>query len=200
MNMRLKRADQLLEQMVEGRVYRREQLVVYSKAVDRDLAWLVSEKKVVKAAAGLYYRPKLSRFGPLAASPDEVVRAYLKTDDFLLTSLNYFNGLAVGLTQLTNESLVYNRKRVGRVKLDGMNYYFQRPVNFPKREELNEEYLFVDLLNNYDDLHEPPETERFIKSLRRKAGELRRDELFSAASRYGKARAQRMLRELTACE
>lgn len=198
--MRIKRADRLFEQMVEGRVYRREQLVVYSRAVDRELARLVSEKKIVKAAAGLYYRPKHSRFGSLAASPDEVVRAYLKTDDFLITSLNYFNGLAVGLTQLTNESLVYNRKRVGRVKLDGMNYYFKRPVNFPTREDFSEEYLFVDLLNNYDDLHEPPETERFLRSLKKRAQEFRRDKLFSVASRYGKASAQRMLRKLTAGE
>ena len=195
--MRVKRADQLLEQMVEGRVYRREELVDHSKAVDRDLARLVIENRVVKAAAGLYYRPSYSRFGARSAEPQEVIRAFLKTDDFLLTSLNYFNGLAVGLTQLTNESLVYNRKRVGRIKLDGMNYYFQRPVNFPKREECNEEYLFVDLLNNYDDLHEPPETERFLKSLKRKAGELRRDELFCMAARFGKASARRMLKQLT---
>jgi hypothetical protein len=43
--------------MVKSRVYRPEGLLVYSKAIDRELARLISEKNVVKAGAGLYYRP-----------------------------------------------------------------------------------------------------------------------------------------------
>jgi hypothetical protein len=186
--------------MVEGRVYRREELLVHSKAFDRNIAQLVNDKKVVKAGPGLYYRPKVSRFGPLAANPEEVVRAFLKTDDFLLTSLNYFNGLGVGLTQLTNESLVYNRKRFGRMTLDGMRYNFQRPINYPTKDQISEEYLFIDLLNNYSHVHEPPETSSFIKSLRRKANELRRDLLLSVAARYGKASARKILKQLTTGE
>jgi len=195
--MRVKNADRLFEKMEEGRLYRREDLSEFSKSVDRELKQLLTAKKVRKAAPGVYYRPEMTRFGPVGPDDKEVVRAFLKTDDFLLTSLNYFNGLWVGLTQLTNEMLVYNRKRVGRFKLNGMTYRFQRPVNYPKPEEFNEEYLFVDLLNNYHEVHEPPETEKFMKSLKRKAGELRQDELFKAASLYGKVSANKMLRELT---
>jgi hypothetical protein len=87
----------------------------------------------------------------------------LKTCDFSLTSLNYFNWLVADLTPLMRELLVYNRKRIGRVKLDGLSYYFQRSFKFNKPDEFNEGCLFEDLLNNFDDLHEPPETERFLK-------------------------------------
>lgn len=192
--MKPKRASQLFEKMEEGRVYRREELAAFSKSVDRELMQLVKEDRVKKAAPALYYRPRMSRFGTLPPKQTEVVRAFLKTDDFLLTSLNNFNGLAVGLTQLTNEMVVYNRKRVGKFRLAGMVYYFQRPPNFPKPTESNEEYIFVDLLNNYDSVYEAPDY--FDKALKRKAKLLRKDELLKAALLYGKARANKMLKEL----
>jgi hypothetical protein len=192
--MRVKNADKLFEKMEEGRLYRREELSAYSKSVDRELKQLLTAKKVRKAAPGVYYRPEMTRFGPVGPDDKEVVRAFLKTDDFLLTSLNYFNGLAVGLTQLTNEMVVYNRKRVGKFKLNGMVYYFQRPPNFPKPTETNEEYLFVDLLNNYDNVYEAPDF--FDRALKRKANSLRRDELLKAASLYAKSRANKMLKDL----
>ena len=196
--MRVKKAQKLLAKMEEGHVYRREELVAFSRSVDRELGQLCSQGQVRKAAAGLYYKPKPSRFGGLSATQTEVVRGFLKTNDFLLTSLNVFNGLAVGLTQLTNEMLVYNRKRFGKFKLAGLVYNFQRPKNFPMPSEFNEEYLFVDLLNNIDNVHEAPETERFMKSLKRKAGELRQKELCEASQKYAKVSANKLLKELTA--
>ena len=194
--MRIRNSDRLLEAMEEGRVYRREELAAFSKSVDRELKQLVKSERVRKAAAGLYFRPKDSEFGWLPPKQEELVRAFLKTDDFLLTSLNYFNGLGVGLTQLVNEMLVYNRKRVGKFKLGGLVYNFQRPPNFPKPKEVNEEFFFVDLLNNYDDLLEPPE--KLWDSLKRKARGLRKDELLRTANRFAKARAGKMLKELIA--
>jgi len=192
--MKLDSPTRLFEQMEPGRVYRREELLMFSAAVDRDLKQLVEDYRVEKVGSGLYHRPVTSRFGPLPPKQAEVVRAFLKTDDFLLTSLNYFNGLGVGLTQLSNETLVYNRKRVGKFTLAGLVYNFQRPPNFPKRSETSEEYLFVDLLNNYDYLHETPE--HFENALKRKACALRKSELLCAASKYGKVRANKKLQEL----
>jgi hypothetical protein len=84
--------------------------------------------------------------------------------------------------------------------LDGMRYNFQRPINYPTKDQISEEYLFIDLLNNYSDVHEPPETSSFLKSLRRKANELRGDLLLTVAARYGKARARKMLMQLTTGE
>ena len=194
--MKERASKKLYEQMKKGRVYRRDELSSLSSSVDRELKELVSKNLVVKAASGLYYRPKMSRFGALAPESNEMVRAYLKSDDFLLTTLNVFNGLGVGLTQLVNEYVVYNRKRVGKVKLNGFNYYFKRPTNFPKKKDVNEEYLFVDLLNNYKDLPDPPD--KLWDSLKHKVKELPYDKLVKLSQQYGKASTQKMLGELTA--
>jgi len=194
--MKAKKTDQLFEFMEEGRVYRREELSACSKSVDRDLKQLLTDKRVEKAAPGLYYRPKMSKFGGLSPTSTELVRAFLKTDDFLLTTTNVFNGLGVGLTQLSTEYVVYNRKRVGRFKLGGLTYYFQRPPNFPKKNEVTEEYLFVDLLNNYDRLPDPPDT--LWNSLKRRAKEFPYQNLLRLSQTYGKASARKLLRELTA--
>ena len=48
-----------------GRVYRREALNAFSKAVDRDLATLTDHGVLKKIAAGIYYKPASSRFGVL---------------------------------------------------------------------------------------------------------------------------------------
>jgi len=192
--MRLNNATRLFEQMKAGRVYRREELAMFSTAVDRDLKRLVEDGRVEKVGPGLYHNPVVSRFGPLPPKQVEVVRAFLKTDDFLLTSLNYFNGLGVGLTQLSNEMLVYNRKRVGKFTFAGLVYNFQRPPNFPNWNETSEEYLFVDLLNNFDNLHEAPE--QLEDALKQKATTLKKKDLLRVASRYGKVRANKKLEEL----
>lgn len=192
--MRTRKSDRLLNQMELGRVYRREELTPFSNAVDRDLKELVKKDLVRKAGGGLYYRPRPSRFGGLPAKETDVVRAFLKTDDFLMTSLNVFNQMGVGLTQLTTEYLVYNRKRVGRFELDGQKYYFKRPPNFPSHEEVNEEFHFVDLLNNYDDLSDPPDG--LWSSLQRRVKDFSAEDLSRVAYQYGKASAQKKVKEL----
>ena len=150
--MKQRQSQKLYEQMKKGRVYRREELCALSSAVDRELAELVKSKLVRKPASGLYYRPKKSKWGDLPADAHELVRAFLRTDDFLLTSTNHYNSLPLGLTQLSNVALVYNRRRVGRFKLGSLWYEFSRPVNYP--DKLDKEFLYVDLLNNLDMLPE----------------------------------------------
>lgn len=195
-SMKTKGADQILGAMKAGSVYRRDQLAMFSKAVDRDLKELLQDGRIGKAAPGLYYRSKQSRFGPVPPEQRELVRAFLKTDDFLLTSLNVYNSLGLGLTQLSNEMLVYNRKRVGRFKLGGLVYNFKRPVNFPKK--ISEEFLIVDLLNNYDELAEPPND--LWQVLRDKVQNLSPIKLRQIASVYGKVRTVKMLNELLSYE
>lgn len=195
-SMMIKGTDQIFEAMKAGSVYRRNQLAMLSKAVDRDLKELLQDGRIRKAAPGLYYRSKQSRFGPVPPEQRELVRAFLKTDDFLLTSLNVYNNLGLGLTQLSNEMLVYNRKRVGRFKLGGLVYNFKRPVNFPKK--ISEEFLIIDLLNNYDELAEPPSD--LWQMLKNNVRKLSPAKLKRVASVYGKARAVKMLNELLSYE
>jgi len=196
--MRTLSAEHLLAHMEDGRAYRREELGLLSGAVDRDLKRLVREGKVTRAAPGLYYRTRVSRWGALPISSSELVRAFLRSEDFLLTSLDVFNGLGVGLTQLSNEFVVYNRKRIGKFKLDGHVYHFKRPHNFPRKEQVNNEYLLVDLLNNYEDLPEPPDG--LWNSLRSCVREMSPTYLEQTARQYGKVSTNKKLKELLADE
>jgi len=66
----MRKKSQLERQIRRGEVYRREDLVPFSGAVDRDLAELVKKDIIVKLRNGLYHYPKLSVFGKLP--PDEV--------------------------------------------------------------------------------------------------------------------------------
>lgn len=191
-SMRTSSPDKLYSKMKEGRVYRREELDEYSSAVDRDLNTLIKKALIKKLASGLYLRPKKSKWGEVPADAEELVRAFLKTDDFLLTSLNVFNKLPLGLTQLSNVPVVYNRKRLGRFKLGNQIFYFKRPVNFPN--ELSQEFLYVDLLNNLESL--PEKSDELELKLRIQLKELPSKKLLECAERFGKRSTQVKLKEL----
>ena len=110
----MKNARALSASMRPGRVYRRRELFGRSTAVDRDLKTLVDAGEVKKLAWGLYCRPRKQSGG--AASPDdrELVRAFLKTGDFLIES-----------------GLVYNRKRAGKFSLGGRRFEFHIARSYP---------------------------------------------------------------------
>src|SRR5688572_29733901 len=93
---------QLVSHLKSGRVYRREALLPFSKAVDRDLMDLTTEGVLEKVAAGLYYKPATSRFGSLPPDDKELVKEFLRDNNFLLYSWNHYNSLGLGLTQLYN--------------------------------------------------------------------------------------------------
>ncbi|MBZ0166028.1 MAG: hypothetical protein K8I00_04415 [Candidatus Omnitrophica bacterium] len=105
-----------------------------------------------KLAQGLYYYPMQASFGTVPPEDGKLVSAFLKNEDFLLTSPNYYNSLGVGTTQLYNKRTVYNHKRHGQFTLGGKVFNFHLKHKFPK--ELSEEFLLVDLLNNLNELAE----------------------------------------------
>lgn len=135
-----------------GRVYRREDLAHLSTAVDRHLRELVTTGVLKKLAQGMYYAPKQSDFGPLPPSDEEVVRSFLRDKDFLVFSPSAYNGVGLGTTQLYNKTLVYNHKRHGVFRLGNRQFDFRMKPRFPKK--LTPEFLYVDLLNNLDELAE----------------------------------------------
>ena len=175
-------AEQLKESMKPGRVYRRRELNHLSNNLTRDLDKLVESKELVRAAPGLYYRPQMGKFGPRPAAVEELVRAFLNDDDFLLTSLSDYNQLGLGLTLLYTQTLVYNRNRHGEFVLDGKRFSFRRPRNFPK--ELSKEFLFVDVLNNRQELAE--DTSSLEMLLVKQAKESNSKRLLEMARNYGK--------------
>ncbi|TDM08009.1 MAG: hypothetical protein C4K60_00330 [Ideonella sp. MAG2] len=135
-----------------GRVYRREDLARLSNAVDRHLRELVAAGVLKKLSQGLYHVPKSSSFGPLPPSDEQVVEGFLKDKSFLVFSPSAYNTVGLGTTQLYNRTLVYNHKRHGVFKLGNRQYDFRVKPRFPKT--LTPEFLYVDLLNNLDELAE----------------------------------------------
>ena len=156
--------QELKKHLNPGQVYRRGDLAQWSTAVDRHLKWLLAEGILQKLARGLYYCPAKASFGPVPPEDGKLVRAFLKSDEFLLTSPNLYNSLGVGTTQLYNKRLVYNHNRHGRYTLAGKVFEFRKKQKFPK--VLSKEFLLVDLLNNLHELAE--DREAVLQSVKRK--------------------------------
>ena len=179
-----------------GQAYRRKDLAQWSKAVDRHLHALVREGRLEKVSGGLYMVPRTTRFGTAPAAPEKLVETFLGDDRFLIVSPNAFNGLGLGMSQLYNEPVVYNRKRHGRFALDGRTYDFRLRTSVPPR--LTEEVLMVDLLHNLGRLAED-RLAVLPRALARAAG-MDRGKLAKALRDYGSARAGRLLEAVIVCE
>ncbi len=190
----MKRLDQLKKHLRPGRVYRRADLARWSKSVDRHARQLVEEGVLQKLRNGLYYCPKVSVFGQVPPDERELVRTFLKEDDFLLTSPNAYNTLGLGTTQLYNTRVVYNHKRHGRFTLGGLPFEFRRKPRFPRK--LTEEFLLVDLLNNLPELAE--DTTALRERARAKAKTLDTTKLQRAAHDYGKVATRKFLDQVLA--
>jgi hypothetical protein len=187
--MDMKRLDQLKRHLRPGRVYRRADLAQWSKSVDRHARELVDQGVLQKLQNGLYYYPQASVFGSVPADERELVRSFLKEDDFLLTSPNAYNTLGLGTTQLYNTRVVYNHKRHGHFTLGGLPFEFRRKPRFPRK--LSEEFLLVDLLNNLPTLAE--DTEALRMRARVKVNELSARKLRLAARNYGKVATRKLI-------
>ena len=190
----MKNAEKLKKCMQPGRVYRRKDLEDCSTAVDRDLKTLVDSGMVHKLAGGLYYCPHENAFGFAPPEERELVRAFLKTDDFLLTSYNYFNQFGLGLTQVYSAALVYNHKRTGAYSLGGKKFEFRLVPAYP--DKLSREFLLVDLLNNLKRL--PDNTAGVLENLQGRLKEFDRAALAACLERYGRPGAKNILRHIYA--
>ncbi|GHT92427.1 hypothetical protein AGMMS49545_09960 [Betaproteobacteria bacterium] len=133
-------------------MYRREDLAQLSTAVDRHLHQLLSCGRLKKLAQGLYYAPRQSSLGPLPPDDAKAVGGFLRDRNFLIFSPSAYNTLGLGTTQLYNRTLVYNHKRHGVFKLGNRQFDFRVKRCFPKK--LTPEFLYIDLLNNLDELAE----------------------------------------------
>lgn len=188
------RSNYLLNSMKSGRVYRRKELNEYSNSVDRELAELSFKGAVKKLSAGLYVKPEQSRFGELPPDDKELVRAFLNDNQFLLMSFNYYTSLGLGLTQLYNEILVYNRRRHGKVKLGSKKFVFKNIPEFPRK--LSREFLLIDMLNNLKSLGE--DSSEVLKRLKKKKDNFNMRKTSLMAKRYGKVKTKNFIKELYA--
>lgn len=183
-------ASHLAGQLKPGRVYRREDLARLSTAVDRHLRQLVTSGRLRKLAQGLYHSPKQSAFGLLPPADDLVVESFLRDKDFLVFSPSAYNTVGLGTTQLYNRTLVYNHKRHGVFTLGNRQFDFRIKPRFPKK--LTPEFLFVDLLNNLDELAE--DRDAVLRQARSKLSTFDAARLQRAIESYGSVATRKRFR------
>ena len=170
-----------------GQVYRRSDIMEWSKAVDRHLKQLTDEKILLKASGGLYYCPKMTTFGQSPADDHKLVETFLKDKRFLLMTRSLYNSLGVGTTQMYNETLVYNHKRHGLFNLGGRIFRFVRKPLFSRK--ITPEFLLVDLVDNMEKL--PENQERLFERVRVKALSMKRRALYKEIQSYGGVKARK---------
>lgn len=181
----------LAGELKAGHVYRREDLARLSNAVDRHLRVLVSKGKLLKLAQGLYHVPKQSSFGPLPPAEDQLVKAFLRDKEFLVFSPSAYNAVGLGTTQLYNKTLVYNHKRHGVFRLGNRQFDFRVKPRFPKK--LSPEFLYVDLLNNLEELAE--DRDEVLRQARIKLTSFNMSRLQEAVERYGNLSTRKRISE-----
>ncbi|MCK5082409.1 MAG: hypothetical protein KAR31_05840 [Candidatus Omnitrophica bacterium] len=183
--------ERLKKHLKPGQVYRRSDLAQWSNAVDRHLKQLAEEATLQKLSQGLYYYPMKASFGNVPPEDEKLVRAFLKSDDFLLTSPNLYNSLGVGTTQLYNKRVVYNHKRHGSFMLGGKVFDFHLKHKFPR--ELSREFLLVDLLNNLNELAE--DRERVLRNVKEKVLEVSESQMKRTVNAYAGERTKTLINQ-----
>lgn len=191
-NKQMKKLQEIKKHLRPGQVYRREDLVKWSNAVDRHLRQLQEEGKLTKLSGGLYYCPKKTAFGDAPADDAKLVEAFLRDHRFLLTSPNAYNSLGLGTTQLYNQTVVYNHKRHGQFELGGRVFEFRMKPRFPTR--LTTEFLLVDMVNNLDALAEDSAT--VLERVKKKLPDFNAAALARAVRDYGAVRTQKFFAPL----
>lgn len=164
-----------------GCVYRREDLVPLTTALDRHLRELVASGQLSKLAPGLYYAARIGVFGPVPPQDAQLVAAFLRDTHFLIFSASAYNSAGLCTTQLFNRTLVYNHKRHGVFRLGNCDFDFRVKPRFPKK--LTPEFLYVDALNNLSELGE--DQLQILEHAKRRVPSFDPQRLQSALESYG---------------
>lgn len=188
----MKALESLKQHLTEGALYRRHDLLAWSKSVDRHLQELVKEGALKKLRGGLYYKPSKSVFGDVPAETSALVQSFLRDDRFLVTSFNAFNSLGLGTTQLYNHQVVYNYKRRGVFELGGKKVEFRVRPGFPKKA--SPEFYLVDMLNNLGNLAD--DQNKMLEALTRKICEFNAKKLNKLLKDFGTIRARKIVSEM----
>jgi Family of unknown function (DUF6088) len=181
--------ERLRSHLKKGTVYRREDFLNNSNAVDRHLKQLVNAGDLEKLAQGLYYAPKYSVFGRVPPTDEDVVEVFLRDENFLMLSPNAYNSLGLGTTQLYNKTVVYNHKRHGIFKLGNRDFDFRIKPRFPKK--VDKEFLFVDLLNSLDSLAE--NKDEVLTNAQKKLNMFETTKLQKTVTTYGALRTKKQV-------
>ena len=185
---------QLKSKLVPGHTYRRSDLALFTASVDRQLALLLKEGALKKVSYGLYSVPQTTVFGEPPPDEYSLIRTFLKDDHFVVYNPSQFNTLGLGTTQLYNRTIVFNRKRVGELRLGSRLYSFHRWREAPKT--LSQEFLVVECVNRLDELAE--DRNKLMVRLKEKLPQFNRKRLVYAVRHYGTISTQKILTALIA--
>jgi len=130
-----------------GRAYRTEDLARWGTNPGRLARRLVREGRLREAARGLYYAPVPSKFGLAPAADQELLRAFLDDEPYLISGPPRWNTLRLGATALFAATLVYNARRSGDFTIAGRPFVLRREA-FP--EHPTPEWFVVDLFDHHD--------------------------------------------------
>lgn len=130
-----------------GRVYRTAEFMAWTSNPARLVDALERKGILRRLAHGLYMRSDRTKFGGLRRAEDEeLLRAYLGDDNFVITGSEAWNALGLGAKAVLTVPFVYNRQRTGEASIDGRRFVFKR-VKFPRDPKA--EWYVVDLLEHH---------------------------------------------------
>ena len=139
------KVDELVDKLESGHIYRREDLKEFSNAVDRHIAELLERNILRQAAPGVHVCCKR----PGKATPpdeDELIKAFLRDDRYLIIRRDSYKAVGLPPVSIHANKTVYNHKRHGKIRLDGVQYDFKVKPHFPSK--VSTEFLLVDIANN----------------------------------------------------
>lgn len=167
--------------MTPGRVYRTHELQAFTANPSRWAKRLVEQGVLRQPCHGLYYVPLPTTFGLMPPRDEELLRAFLGSEDFLISGPYIWNALGLGTTQMFAVTLVYNRERTGELDVGGRRFWFRR-VRFPRPPPI--EWFIVDLLHNERHMGEDTSglDELLVRALR--GGRFDADRLAEMAEEY----------------
>ena len=175
-----------------NRVYRTKEFARWGKNPARLVQRLVDEGQLRALAHGLYYAPGKTRFGTVPPRDDELLRAFLETDEYVLTGPPAWTTLGLGATAMFAATLVYNRKRTGEFELGGRKFLMRR-VAFPPHPP--REWFAIDLIEHQAMAGVGPDAlaAGLLREIRE--GRLKPTVLFAMAAAYGTKATSALVRE-----
>ena len=110
-----------------GRVYRTSEFNAWTSNPARLVDSLEGRGILRRLAHGLYMRADRTKFGGVRrADDDELLRAFLADDNFVVTGSEAWNALGLGSKAVLAAPFVYNHQRTGEVTVDGRRFFFRR--------------------------------------------------------------------------
>lgn len=176
--------------MEVNRVYHTHELRAFSANPTRWAKRLVDQGVLRQAAHGMYYLPRMSRWGPSSPDTLALLRAFLGDDQFLITGSLIWNALDLGITGMLAVELVYTPHRTGEFRLNGRRYRMRR-VSFPNPTPV--EWYVVDAFRNYKMVGADPALMEKLLARHLQTGRFDPGILEQMAVRYGDAASREQI-------